>query len=288
MSKPTTIKNILSDRKFLSAADASPLFTKHDGMCEPNCPECGGSGWLRLDVPVGDPRFGKTVHCSRRNLDAEGYGQKCGLLKAERALTWGSLLDIEGGNVMEAARVVRSTLQRGYGWVYLWGSWGLGKSLILQIATAVSLQSGYDASYIRMSEVLDYLRGGFGSGDYEARLERMKSLPVLCIDEFEKVNDKDDKGMSWGSDKKFLLMDNRYVSATRGESVTVMAGNLNPASFGGELWDRIQDGRFTVVKLHGESVRPGMGWEDGLPVERGSVFDRGELASVFDRGESHG
>ncbi len=64
----------------------------------------------------------------------------------------------------------------------------------------------------------------------------------------------------WVDEKRFLLMDNRYVAALRQESVTIMAGNKAPNLFDGYLWDRIRDGRFEIVKLSGESIRPGMEW----------------------------
>lgn len=279
----TTVKDVLKSRGFLSAASCKPLpYT--NGLCAPNCPECGGGGWVRYDVPLDDPRYGKMVACSHRDLDAEGYAEKCGLRKAERGLTWNHLLDIEGNNAVAAAGVARDVLRRGYGWVYLWGTWGVSKTMILQIAAAESLRVGYEAAYLRMDDALDYMRGGFSNGEYERRVDWLSQIKVLCIDEVEKINEKDGSN-GWASTKRWTLFDKRYVGATRGESVTIFAGNADPSKFGGELWDRIQDGRFAVIHMTGDSIRPGMTWNDGLPVERESVFERNERASVFERGE---
>jgi len=33
---------------------------------DPNCPICGGIGYLRRDLPIGHPDFGKIVPCSCR------------------------------------------------------------------------------------------------------------------------------------------------------------------------------------------------------------------------------
>jgi len=206
------------------------------------------------------------------------------LLAKQHNLSWADVLPIPGGNAAEAAAAVRGVLERGYGWVYLWGGWGVSKTLILQVAVATALRDGYDAAYIRMEEALDYLRGGYSEGDYEQRLDWLCRVPLLCIDEVEKINEKDGE-RGWSNTKRFGLMDKRYMTATHGEGVTIMAGNADPSKFGGELWDRIQDGRFLVIKMVGESIRPGMTWDDGIPLERASVFDRGERASVFDRGE---
>lgn len=253
-------------------------------LCRADCAECGGDGWVRLDVPTTDPRCGKLVPCSHRDIDSDGYGRKFGLKKQDRLLSWEDVLDLPDSNAVAASRKVRAVLQRGYGWVYLWGNYGNAKSLILQIAAAASLRAGLDSAYVRMSEVMDHLREGYSSGDYGERMDWWKSVPVLCLDEFEKVNEKNEKGMSWVGDKRFVMMDNRYVAATRGDGVTIMAGNVNPKSFEGALWDRIQDGRFNVIHMVGESARPGMTWDDSLAVDRESVFERGERAFVFDRG----
>lgn len=289
-SNSTTIKNILDnrERKYLQAADLSGYMAPKKPLCAKDCPECHGGGYVRYDWPLGHPRYGVVDPCPRRDLDGQAVEQKFGLKRVERNLSWGNILPMPGSNAVAAARKVREVLERGYGWVYLWGDYGVSKSLILQISTAVSLRAGVDAAYVRMEEVLDHLRGGYGAGDYSQRIERFQSVPVLCIDEFEKVNEKEEKGegMSWAGSKRFLLMDKRYVSATRGDSVTIMAGNVNPSNFRGELWDRIQDGRFDLIHVTGESVRPGMTWDDGLPIERGSVFERGERSSVFERGEN--
>ena len=40
---------------------------------DPNCPHCGGAGYVRYDVPMGDPRFGRLEVCICRKADiAEG------------------------------------------------------------------------------------------------------------------------------------------------------------------------------------------------------------------------
>jgi DNA replication protein DnaC len=180
-----------------------------------------------------------------------------GLSKSERNLDWNNLLPLEGSNARVAEKVVRKVLDRGYGWVYLWGEYGTAKSLILQIATSVSLQTGKEASYVRMAEILDHIRAGFNEGNASKRLDWWEAVPVLCVDEFERVHETD-----WAGEKRFVLMDNRYVSACRRESVTIIAGNADPSKLDGYLWDRINDGRFEIVKMTGESARPGMDWAD--------------------------
>ena len=35
------------------------------GDCSPDCPECGGIGYIRYEVPVGYPKFGKVERCRK-------------------------------------------------------------------------------------------------------------------------------------------------------------------------------------------------------------------------------
>ena len=41
-----------------------PAYRGSDLPGDPNCPYCGGMGYLRRDLPVGHPDFGKLETCS--------------------------------------------------------------------------------------------------------------------------------------------------------------------------------------------------------------------------------
>jgi len=249
----TTAAQVLNDGKWRKAP--APVYQPATDrpLCKPDCPTCGGSGWVRGDFPVGHPQFGKLQPCPEMDLESvmPAYAAKFGLTKAERGLTWDDVLPL--GNAAEAANRVAYVIERGYGWVYLWGSYGTAKTLILQIATAYALREGREAAYVRMADILDNLRQGISDSSTGQRLEWWQGLPLLCIDEFERVNET-----GYADEKRFQLMDQRYVSACRMESVTLIAGNADPSRFDGYLWDRIRDGRFEVIRMTGESVRPGM------------------------------
>ena len=38
-----------------------------NGDCSPNCPECHGVGYVRYELPLGHPKFGKLERCSTRH-----------------------------------------------------------------------------------------------------------------------------------------------------------------------------------------------------------------------------
>ncbi len=159
----------------------------------------------------------------------------------------------------QAARAVIDTLSRGSGWVYLWGPPGLGKTLVLKIAVAEMLRRHKAAAYTRMAELIDHLRSAFDARDpseeAQRRLDWWAGLPLLAIDEFDRV-----RNTEYSNERRFLLLDRRYEQALNGKSITIMAANADPATLEPYLYDRIRDGRFTVVKLEGDSARPGSEW----------------------------
>lgn len=179
-----------------------------------------------------------------------------GLSSEDHKLTWQNV--IAKDNVMSGVKAVQRVIEKGYGWVFLWGDYGLAKTLILKIALVEYARATHKpGSYVRMAEIIDHLRGAFDaknpSEESVSRLDTWSSLPFLAIDELDKVRETE-----YSTERRFVLMDRRYEDACRQKSITVMASNVAPSSFEGYLADRIHDGRFEVVELKGKSARPMM------------------------------
>lgn len=221
-------------------------------LCNYDCPVCGGMGWCRVDRPVGDPMFGKLELCPNVNR-LKIFGKQIGLSAHEMKLSWDSLADING--VGEIISCLTQTIESGFGWVFLWGSYGLGKTTLLKTATSEAIKFGKQASYTRMVDIIDNLRNAYSTenASYEAenRLNYWVDVPILCIDEFDRV-----RLTEFASDRRFTLMDKRYEGAIRETKITIMASNTDPRILDGYLADRIFDGRFKVIHLVGNSVRP--------------------------------
>lgn len=220
-------------------------------ICVPGCPECNGLGYVRGED-------GKLQVCSHVDPLTVYPLERYGLAQSEAALEWSAVKAINGGPV--AAAAVQETLQRGAGWVYMHGDPGLAKTLILKVAVATAIRERRQAAYVRMAEILDDLRGAFDknnpSEESQRRLDWWSSIPLLAIDEFDRVNQTE-----YAKERSFLLMDRRYESAIRGKTITLMASNGDPDKMDSYLVDRINDRRFTVVHMTGKSARRAMGWE---------------------------
>lgn len=224
------------------------------GGCLPECEICHGVGWVGLSsIPTDHPGFGKLYPCPNYRL----AGDRVGMEPDDMALSWSSLL--EWSNAKQGQAAVTETLQRGAGWVYLWGGPGLAKTLILKIAIAEALRQGKAAAYVRMTDLLDNLRSAYDeknpSAEAERRLDFWREIPVLAIDEFDRANDT-----PWVKEKRFNLMDKRYQAAEKGKAVTLLSSNVDPANFEAYLVDRIFDKRFVVLEMQGVSFRTITDW----------------------------
>lgn len=226
------------------------------GICRADCEICGGQGYLRENVPLHDPEFGKVHLCPNADRWRQPGNARCGIsIRESRELTWRSLEEMDG--IRTAVEEIRAVLAQGYGWVYLHGGYGTGKTQVLKIAVAEAMRAGHRAAYVRMAEILDHLREAFQSDSKvseRSRLDWWAKLPVLAIDEFDRVRDT-----GYGEERRFVLLDRRYEQAIRQEGVTLLASNQKPEKLPAYLYDRVQDGRFRIVYLDGGSLRAGMG-----------------------------
>ena len=59
-----TLKKIATN-----TSKANTPTTSSTSLGDPNCPHCGGVGYLRADVPVGHPNFGRLEICVCRQRD---------------------------------------------------------------------------------------------------------------------------------------------------------------------------------------------------------------------------
>lgn len=252
-----------------SDAPTSPA-SSQTGDCSSDCPECGGVGYVRYEVPVGHPRFGKLERCSRaqipvikQSLQAGEIDPRVGLTPDElRNLSW-DLVKRGVNQADRACEVTRRAYMSGHGTVFIYGGYGQGKSLVLKIAVATALNEGKRAAYANLAGVLDDIRTAYDERENKMtelvrRMEWWASLDVLAIDELDKVGQTE-----WARERIFQLMDARYQRAVRQEALTVIAANYQSTDeLSGYLKSRIEDNRFMangyVIHLKGTDGRKSM------------------------------
>ena len=224
--------------------------------CRPDCPRCLGAGWGRMDVPTWSPLFGRAIECPNAD-NSLAYQQSHDMAERSRlSLTalgyrWTTMLHVSHLN--EAKRVVQETLDRQWGWVYLWGEPGPGKTHVLQTAVAECLSAGQPAVYITWPDLLDDLRHAISRED-DTRLEQWREVGVLAIDELGRA-----KETEWTSEVELKLLDHRYaLSTAERRTVTLIASNDAPSAYNSWLASRLTDARFACLEVKGLDMRKAM------------------------------
>jgi DNA replication protein DnaC len=225
--------------------------SRPESNCIPGCPICGGIGYVRLDLPVHDPNFGKIQRCpNAKMLDIERRQSdpRIGLTVDEvRNLTWESIMP--SSPVYDFVGTIREAVKNRSGFILLVGPPGRGKTLMLKVTVAVAIHAEYDAAYANMSEILDDLRRSFDANssgtELASRMDWWMRQDVLAIDEYDKVN-----STPWAQERIHLVMDTRYRKALYGEGVTVVAANSEPKD--DYLISRFNDARVgKIIRLGG-------------------------------------
>jgi DNA replication protein DnaC len=275
MSKPTPIADSLgAEVTRLRAAGLIPATTSPvpatqplrvtGGLGDPDCPHCHGLGYVRDEVALtgrdayAPKEFGK-VHacqCAQSRIQAAQtvrLRSETGMDESDLQLGWGQLYRTPG--TTDAVTAVRQTLARGWGWAYLWGEPGPGKTVLLKTAVAETARAGAGAVFVTWADLLNHMRRGYAEGDYDERLEAWRSVPVLAVDEYGRAKESE-----WVREAQTLVFNHRYESALAKKTVTLFASNFAPDSEHVDDWfyDRLRDGRFRIVKVAGPSLRPDM------------------------------
>jgi DNA replication protein DnaC len=221
----------------------------------PACPTCHDLGFVRVNYEQDHPLFGRVMPCPDCKQRGAGQADEYGSLPADRGLSWAGIYPVDP-SITAAQDAIRQTIDRNWGWVYLWGAFGAGKTAMLKIATAEYLRAGGQAVYLRMADLMDDIRQAYDAQkpqtELQAKLRWFSGLPLLAIDEAEKVQET-----GFVDERRFQILDARYEAATRQEyGITLLAANVPPEKLPGALASRIKDGRFTVVHITANDVRP--------------------------------
>jgi len=183
------------------------------------CPSCGGTGYLREDVPVGHPRFGKLVACQclRTELEARRLAELRAVsnLDALARYTFDSFLpegvgltDEKRGNLRRVYQIARVFSESPRGWLVLLGSYGCGKTHLAAAIANDQVNRGQPALFVVVPDLLDHLRATYSphsSASYDERFDQVRNAPLLILDDLGTQHSTD-----WAQEKLFQIFNYRY------------------------------------------------------------------------------
>lgn len=151
----------------------------------------------------------------------------------------------------------RQMIDHPAGWLYIWGGPGNAKSeVLIAIVNEVNESGRGPAMYVTFAHLVNWVREAFRDGadeSYIQRFEKLKAIKLLAVDEMDKARDTE-----FSQEFRFHFLDERYRQAILGSTGMVFASNTDPALLPLPLYDRVRDGRFTIVENTAPSARPHM------------------------------
>jgi DNA replication protein DnaC len=193
----------------------------HNMPGDPNCPLCGGIGYLRMDVPVGHPLFGQLEICTCRQPQVSQaiYNRLYAMSNLEelRHLTFESfkprghigLPPFQADSLERAYNQSRQFAQSLNGWLLLQGQVGCGKTHLAAAIANFAVGMGVPTLFITVPDMLDALRSAYGDpqATFDERFDEIRQVQLLILDDFGTQN-----ATPWAQEKLFQILNYRYIN----------------------------------------------------------------------------
>ena len=171
---------------------------KIDGVC----PICGGVGFIRLDLPVTDPNFGKLQPCScKKEQIAQAASHRLfeiSNLTAFKDMTFDNFRT-QGRTGLAEQQIARWSLlttrdiyirQNLKGWLLLMGNYGCGKTHLAAAVANFVVSLGIPTIFLTVPDLLDWLRFSYDDPDttFEERFDEIRNIHLLVLDDLGTQN----------------------------------------------------------------------------------------------------
>ena len=211
-----TLKKIVAD-----TSKANSPTTSSTSLGDPNCPHCGGLGYLRTDVPLDHPNFGRLQICVCRQRDVSEQVRNrlysLSHLDELKELTFESfeprgqknLGEKQADSLDRAFNQARHFAQNLNGWLLLRGGYGSGKTHLAAGIANFAVGMGVPTLFLTVPDLLDMLRFSYDSEDttFERRFDEIRNAPLLVLDDFGTQN-----ATGWAQEKLFQIINFRYIN----------------------------------------------------------------------------
>ena len=206
------------------------------------CPVCKDAGWVRMEVPVGHPNFGRLIHCECRfSEQAERERETLRRLSNLDGFTRHTFEDFEPVAGTEEAFDVARAFARDpdpeHRWLYLRGGVGVGKTH-LAVATALEIRERNGASTSRWCPISSTTcappstrRGASPTTTVSTRF----GAPCSCS------TTGTENTTPWAREKLYQIINHRYVERL----LTIVTSNQSHDKIDERILSRLLDTHLT-------------------------------------------
>ena len=191
------------------------------GLGKPDCPHCGGLGYVIPDVPPEHPSFGRAVTCTCRaaeeemaRLDQLQQISQIGMLQNNTFDTFLpegiGLTPGKQRNLKMAYDRALAYAQKPVGWLVLKGGYGSGKTHLAAAIANYRLSLGHPVLFVNTPDLLDHLRATYSPNStvtYDNRFEQVRNAPLLILDDFGAQSNTE-----WAQEKLYQIFNHRYAA----------------------------------------------------------------------------
>lgn len=179
-----------------------------------SCLLCNDRGYLRTNVPVGHPQFGKLVECKckqarmnearRQRLRDQSNIEQFAVFQEETFESFHFWLP----GVEQAYEAAKQFAEMPQGWLVLVGNNGCGKTHLAVAIAKRCLEDGATVLFAVVPDLLDRLRSAFAptaEESFDEEFAKMREVEVLILDDLGA-----ESSTNWATEKLFQLLNYRY------------------------------------------------------------------------------
>jgi DNA replication protein DnaC len=218
------------------------------------CPYCGGLGYVRVNVPVDHPDFGKLFPCRCKVTEIEQQRMETlrslSNLKQLSHMTFDSFVTQSPDLSPDQSTSLQSAFEQALayandprGWFVLLGAYGSGKT---HLAAAISnhlVQRGRPVIFVAVPDLLDHLRATFSPESpvsFDEQFDRVRNAPLLVLDDLGT-----ESSTSWAQEKLFQIFNHRYNV----HLPTIITSNQHLSEMDPRIRSRIEDLEHTTILI---------------------------------------
>lgn len=204
------------------------------------CPFCQGAGFVRLDLPLDHPDFGKAFpcQCAQKKIETRQL-ERLQQLSNLGPLTHSTFDNFvpQGHSTDPIAQercrttyaAARAFADNPTGWLVVMGTSGCGKTHLAAAIANQCLNQGMSVFFIVVPDLLDHLRLTFHPSSevsYDELFDHVREVPLLILDALGAQS-----STPWVQEKLFQLINHRYTNRlptviTTGASLTDLEDRL--------------------------------------------------------------